>query len=231
MRRNILIVDDDKSFQELASFYLEHAGYDISLCTDGHSALLELQKDQTDLLLLDISMPHMNGITALRNIRKNEKTKEIPVIIVTSNGDLSTISSVIRNGCDDIITKPVEKSVFLNKVQLALNNAPAYHEFKVASDDISAECFLELKFKIKSLSARGMEIQTDIPLPGQFIIDKMINPYFDKIGLKKWKMKVVECVLNENKKYNCYLKFIQTPDEDVEKLRIWILENYHKNSH
>lgn len=106
----ILLVDDLKLFLELEKRFLEHTNAKIFTAETARQALEILSKEKIDLLFLDYLLPDMNGTECLRIIRSNEKTKKLPVILVSSaeNKDICSAS-----GCDGFLTKPLDKEKFL----------------------------------------------------------------------------------------------------------------------
>ena len=101
----ILIVDDNPKYLEDA---LPMYGYEIAVATDGIKALKILSKepDKIDIVLLDVMMPNMNGWDTLKAIRTSEKTKMIPVIMITAVSEEQKIVSGLKIGADDYIVKP-----------------------------------------------------------------------------------------------------------------------------
>lgn len=83
----VLLVDDDPLIIRMYEYRLRHDGYKIELAFDGESAFLKAKKEHPDIILLDLMMPKMNGVETLKFLKKDEETKDIPVIILTNLGD------------------------------------------------------------------------------------------------------------------------------------------------
>jgi CheY-like chemotaxis protein/Tfp pilus assembly protein PilZ len=121
--KKILIVDDSETFLMYTSILLNRMGFDtIISAKDGIEALKLLRILMPDIVLLDIIMPQMDGITVLRHIKGNEQTLSIPVIIVTIKSDRHSVEECERLGCSNYLTKP------LNLIELhnALNENISY---------------------------------------------------------------------------------------------------------
>ena len=87
IKKKILLVDDDPLIIRMYQYKLSHDGYQIDLAFNGEDAVMEAKRKLPDLILLDLMMPKMNGVEALKFLRKEADTKNIPVIILTNLGD------------------------------------------------------------------------------------------------------------------------------------------------
>lgn len=85
--RRVLIADDDPLILRMYQRKLRADGYDVAVAHDGSEVLVELQRNTPEIIMLDIMMPVMNGVETLKAIKNNEKTKDIPVIMLTNLGD------------------------------------------------------------------------------------------------------------------------------------------------
>jgi CheY-like chemotaxis protein len=116
----ILIVDDDENNRLVLSDTLAPDGYLLCEATDGNEALKSVEADPPDLVLLDIVMPHKDGIETLRQLKANPATRRIPVIMVTSLNMDSQIAMCLNEGAADHITKPFSKMVVRARVRAAI---------------------------------------------------------------------------------------------------------------
>lgn len=106
MGNRILVVDDDAMNLKMAEFILKQKNYSVTCVNSGEKALDELTKGTTDLMLLDIEMPIMNGIETLKKIRNNPATAELPVMFLTASVDVADIADAGKLGALDYIKKP-----------------------------------------------------------------------------------------------------------------------------
>jgi CheY-like chemotaxis protein len=118
--RTLLLVDDVELFLELERSHLQGRGYGIATATSGEQALARLEEVRPDLVLLDLYMPDMNGDEVCRRIRSHPEWQQLPVIMVTAAGKPAEIGKCLDAGCDDYITKPVNRQDLLEKVQRLL---------------------------------------------------------------------------------------------------------------
>ena len=107
----ILVVDDNKNNTALLKKRLEKIGNRVVIANDGLEAIKEIDNKYLDLILLDIVMPKMNGYDVLEYLKKDERYYEIPVIMLSSMDDLTSIYRCIELGADDYITKPFDKMI------------------------------------------------------------------------------------------------------------------------
>ncbi|MDQ3099065.1 MAG: response regulator [bacterium] len=117
--KKILIADDDPSIVDALQIMLEDAGYDVKTTVNGET-VFQMMDEQPDLLLLDISMSGIDGRDVCRDLKKNERTRHIPIIIISANKDTAQIAK--EAGADDFITKPFEMDVLLEKVEKHTSN-------------------------------------------------------------------------------------------------------------
>ncbi len=113
----LLIVDDAKDAILLLQFDLTNAGYNVLCAHSGTQALDLLHKEHIDMVLLDIHMPEMSGLAVLKSMKEAEKTKNIPVIMLSASDDEDEIVTSLELGAVDHVTKP-----YINKVLLARIN-------------------------------------------------------------------------------------------------------------
>jgi DNA-binding response OmpR family regulator len=120
MARHILVVDDDTLMRRSISLLLEQAGYQTSTAASAEDALEMARLDRPDLMLLDVGLPGMDGLEAMRHIRRD---LDLPVIFVTARRrDLDTVLG-LEMGADDYITKPFNSDELLARVKAVLRRA------------------------------------------------------------------------------------------------------------
>jgi DNA-binding response OmpR family regulator len=117
MAKHILLVDDDDLMRRSLAFNLEQAGYRTSTAADAESALRLARRDLPDLILLDIGLPGMDGLDALRNFRQEADT---PIIFVTARRRELDQALGLELGADDYVTKPFDLNVLLARIKAVL---------------------------------------------------------------------------------------------------------------
>ncbi len=139
----ILVVDDQLQNIELLEAHLAPHGYEIVKAASGEEALIRLSSNKIDLILLDIMMPRMSGLEVLEKVRADEKTKTIPVIMVTALKETEDKIKALEAGCDDFISKPLDKIELLARVKSMLKishyirQIDEENKFKAVADKIS----------------------------------------------------------------------------------------------
>jgi two-component system alkaline phosphatase synthesis response regulator PhoP/two-component system response regulator ResD len=120
MPGTILVVDDEKNIVQLARLYLNNEGYRVESANDGKQALEKAKSLRPDLIVLDIMMPEMDGLTVCKEIRK---TSSVPVIILTArNDDVDKIVG-LEIGADDYVTKPFNPRELVARVKAVLRRS------------------------------------------------------------------------------------------------------------
>ncbi|MGH8743497.1 MAG: response regulator [Burkholderiales bacterium] len=114
--KKILVVDDSPTDRLFLSDILTKSGYEVSTAESADEALAKAKKLKPDLVLMDVVMPGQNGFQATRALHKDEATKSIPVIIVTSKSQETDKIWGMRQGAKDYIVKPVDQAKLLAKI-------------------------------------------------------------------------------------------------------------------
>ena len=127
--KHILIVDDNKTNLTLAKNELSK-DYQVTPVISGLQALQFLEKKSTDLILLDLSMPEMDGRETMRRIRANEEWAKIPIIFLTADNTPETEAQCFLDGADDFITKPFVPQVMQCRVSRILELYDLRHNFE-----------------------------------------------------------------------------------------------------
>ena len=116
----ILVVDDQPQDIELLEAYLVPMGYEIVKAANGEEALGKLSSNQIDLILLDVTMPGMDGFEVTRRVRGDDKKRLLPIILVTALRESEDRVKGIEAGCDDFISKPVDKMELFARIRSLL---------------------------------------------------------------------------------------------------------------
>jgi len=121
--KRILVVEDNPMNMDLVSDLLEASGYQVDRATTGHEALELLKEKPFDLILMDIQLPGLDGLTATRMIKENPATKDTIVIAITAHAMQGDQEKVLRAGCDGYIPKPIDTKEFVGAVARFLNQS------------------------------------------------------------------------------------------------------------
>ena len=121
--KSILVIEDDASVRSLLQKALSAKGYAVQLVADGLEALTTLETVRPDLMIVDIMMPRLDGMTFVKAIKGNERTNSVPVIFLTAKNDPSSMIAGINLGAKYYVTKPFALDELLSKVAKALGEA------------------------------------------------------------------------------------------------------------
>jgi two-component system cell cycle response regulator DivK len=119
----ILLVEDNEMNRDMLSRRLQRKGYQVMVALDGQSGVEMTQTQAPDLVLMDMSLPLLDGWEATRRLKANAATRHIPVIALTAHAMSSDREKALEAGCNDYDTKPVELPRLLGKIEALLSGS------------------------------------------------------------------------------------------------------------
>ena len=122
--KQILVVEDEKTLLETLAYNLREEGYEVLTAEDGEAALTVIRSDQPDLVVLDVMLPTLDGLTVCRRVRKDKSVAHIPIIMLTARGTEADKIDGLESGADDYIVKPFGRGEFLARVRAVLQRYP-----------------------------------------------------------------------------------------------------------
>src|SRR3989338_8839058 len=124
MKNKILIIDDDRDLSELIASALKSQGYDVSILNSGKQAVRIIKKELPELVLLDVHLPDVDGYNICDQLKSNDDTKHIPVIILTGQEMERELVGDIHDfyGASDYLKKPFELDELLSKIKKLLSS-------------------------------------------------------------------------------------------------------------
>ena len=155
-RKTILAVDDEVHILELLKYNLETNDYDVITVETGEEALHLLSEEKIDAVLLDLMLPKMDGLEVLRCIRKNEKIKKIPVILLTAKSAEFDKVLGLEMGADDYIAKPFSIRELQARVKAVLRRVTSETEKVISTHG------LEIGIESKTVKKDGIEIEMSL---------------------------------------------------------------------
>jgi diguanylate cyclase (GGDEF)-like protein len=123
MAGRVLVAEDDAPTRAMIDLALHDAGYDCVLAADGRAALEQARATRPDLVLLDVGMPVMTGDEVHRELRRDPRTRYIPVVFVTAKRTTAEMAARLRNGADDFVAKPFDIDELVARIASALRRA------------------------------------------------------------------------------------------------------------
>jgi CheY-like chemotaxis protein len=119
----VLLVEDNEASREGLARHLRRKGFEVVLAVDGQQGLDSARAEKPDLVLMDMSLPILDGWEATRQLKADPQTRAIPVIALTAHAMAGDREKALAAGCDEYETKPVEFSRLLGKIEALLNGA------------------------------------------------------------------------------------------------------------
>jgi DNA-binding response OmpR family regulator len=119
-KKTVMIVDDSRTIAWILRETLESLGYRVRCAYSGEDALDMIDAQRPDLVILDVMLPHMDGLEVLTRIKGSSETYSIPVIMLTANGNSEDVLTGYRLGADYYIIKPFKQSELIHGIQLVL---------------------------------------------------------------------------------------------------------------
>lgn len=119
--KTILLVEDDFMNMKLVQHVLKSEGYAVVKATTGWEALNQIKTGLPDLIIMDMQLPDINGMTLVRIIRSNEAAKETAILALTAFAMKGDREKILKNGCNDYISKPINIENFISTVRKYLN--------------------------------------------------------------------------------------------------------------
>ena len=134
-RYRALVVDDERDFRHLMTMFLKRSGMpiDVDVVSTGIEALHQVEAEPPDLILLDIMMPEMDGFEVCRRLRADERTRAIPILMLTALDDVSDRTRGFLVGTDDFLGKPFDRGELLARVRRILQRTYGYEEEPLAA--------------------------------------------------------------------------------------------------
>ena len=162
--RHVLVCDDEKDIVAALKIYLEAEGYHVLTAFNGREALEVFAREPVDLILLDIMMPGMDGITTMSRLREQSN---VPVIFLTAKSEDTDKVLGLNVGADDYITKPFKLGVLFSRINALLRRAKAFDgsETELSSNGLQVRLELEphqtenmVTVKVTALNSKGKEL-------------------------------------------------------------------------
>jgi CheY-like chemotaxis protein len=121
----ILLVEDNELNRDMLSRRLQRKGYEVLMAVNGQEGVQMVQSQTPDLVLMDMSLPVMDGWEATRQLKANASTRNVPVIALTAHAMAGDHEKALEAGCDDYDTKPIDLPRLLEKIEMLLNSGAA----------------------------------------------------------------------------------------------------------
>lgn len=152
-RKKILIVDDEEDIREVFKKNLEVNDYNVITANDGSQGVKRASEERPDLILLDVMMPVMDGFKSLKELKKEEITSEIPVLMLTVRSDLGTLYECLKLGAKDYILKTYDSDRIIKYVKKYVKEGAKKFEIRI-TDDLRKEVICRKNYSCLSDDTR-----------------------------------------------------------------------------
>lgn len=119
--KTVLLVEDNEMNRDMLTRRLTKRGYAVEIAEDGQEAVERIGTVRPDVVLMDMSLPRMDGLEATRRIKADAGLRNIPIIVLTANATVTDKENALQAGCDDFETKPVNFPQLLEKMDACIN--------------------------------------------------------------------------------------------------------------
>ncbi len=119
-KERILVVDDEEDILELIRYNLTREGFQVACAATGEDALKKTGTDSFDLIVLDLMLPRIDGLEVARHLKKNDRTRQIPIVMLTAKGEEADVVAGLEIGADDYVTKPFSPRVLTARIRAVL---------------------------------------------------------------------------------------------------------------
>ena len=210
-KQTILVVDDEQDLLDLIEYNLRQEGYNVLKAENGKDGIQMAKEHMPDLVLLDIMMPHMDGIEVCDRMREDPTLTHIPIIFLTARSDEKTEIEGLNKGADDFITKPISTTKLVSRIKAVLRR------------------FEETEEKVQKLVVHDLEIDKDryIVTRGdeEFQLPRKEFELLYYLASKKGKVRDRQTLLNKVWGDNIYV-VDRTVDVHVRKIREKLGDHY-----
>jgi two-component system, sensor histidine kinase RpfC len=200
--RKVLVADDNRTNRNILAAILEAAGHEVALVCDGDETLEALEKDTYDILLLDVNMPRLDGITACKMWRQIEGGRQhLPIVGVTADATIETEEQCLNAGMDLRLTKPVNAQLLLSTIEMCCDAGGHSIQIPSSVDDPMGTVVLlnATNERRTSTAIDPVQIEYLLTIGDQKFVNEMIESFFNDAAesLETLEKSVVENDLNQ----------------------------------
>jgi len=160
--KTILVVDDEPKITKLVRDYLERAGFSVRVAGDGKSALSQARTEKPDMIILDLGLPHMDGLDVTRELRK---LSNVPIIMLTARSEESDKLIGLELGADDYMTKPFSPKELVARVRVTFRRIEAY-----SASSLEIIRAADLILDVPRLRVMAQDREIDELTPSEFML-------------------------------------------------------------
>lgn len=171
--KHILIVEDEAAIREMIGFAMRRSGYELTEAANGQQAQLRVAEKVPDVILMDWMLPDVSGVELVRRLKREELTRDVPIIMLTARGGEDDKVYGLDSGADDYVTKPFSPKELLARIRAVLRRHEGDRE-----DEVVRARDLELNVGSQRISVSGHEISMG---PTEFRLLKFFMMHPDRV--------------------------------------------------
>lgn len=226
MKGQILIIDDNPVDVKIAISSIERIGFACYGFTDHHGAILWLESNVPQLILLDLQMPTITGYELIPILKKNANAAGVPIIIISGKNQSEDVLRAIKLGANDYVVKPLDPLVLQEKVEKVNAGVDSeFHSVDITEAD-GIKAFVSKAIKILSLSEFGMKVSSETKLsPGETL--EVTGLPLKEFGTDRLLVRCLSCEAATTQLYVAQMTFVGMIESQRQALRqtcrkIWI---------
>ncbi|MES2614913.1 MAG: response regulator [Bdellovibrionota bacterium] len=228
----VIVADDVEDARNYIKRILDNIGIKVLLCANGKELMELINKEnfRFDLILLDLSMPQMSGLEVLQNLQDVKKEKNFKVCILSGYNDSEVIAKTSELKADDFLTKPFDKSIFLNRIRNLLGlDRSELAEFAFAKVKFPAAVLrlpVLATFNIVGVTEEGVTIESAVNYRKESILTFSSKAFCEAIGFdQEFNVRVLKTQAREKDKFIITTSFFSMPEAVAKKIRAFAVRN------
>lgn len=216
----ILVVDDQESVLKTADALLKRLGHEVVLAKDGYIALEKVTLFTFDIVITDAAMPGISGWDLAKSLRLMDKTKQVPIIMMTAKSERRDVERAIQVHIDDYIVKPLDPDILMAKLKVQLirrSNEVPKPELEIAEE---AEVRMTAQLVAISEATIKMNCSWSAPVGGRLPVS---CEFFNTLGIPPQNLRVLSCTAHTGASgYVIHAEFVDLKPEELTKIRVWL---------
>ncbi len=222
-KKNILVLDDNKNDLLMAKFVILRMGYNPILLEKQSQLMDSLQLQKISLIVLDIDMPGLSGLDVLKKIKRVSSYKDIPIVMLTGNSDVSSVKTAINTGAVDYIVKPIDPAIFESKVKKLIGQTDELSKTNWIEYEIKKSQDLEMRLyvggQLQSIGEMSLTLKLKQPLSVGYTFYSEA-PLFTELEMSPPPVKVESCE-QSGEEYIVKCTLIGLGETDLKKIRLY----------
>lgn len=235
--QTVIVADDVEDARNYIKKILDNIGLNVILCSNGKElmGIVTAENARFDLILLDLSMPEMNGLEVLQALQDIKKKKSFKVCILSGHNDPKVITRASELHADDFLTKPFDKAIFLNRVRNLLGMGRtelaqfAYVQAKFPAAILKLP--IMATFNIVGFTEEGITMESAVNIKPETILTIASKSFCEAVGVEQeFNIRILKKINHEGNKYTLSAAFVGMTEAVANKIRTVAVRNAKSSS-